>query len=50
MKYILYGAPGSGSGIVEAACAEIGVEVEVRNLDPFSRKCGQDTSGRGCSR
>lgn len=33
MKYILHGAPGSGSGIVEAACAEIGVEVEVRDLD-----------------
>jgi glutathione S-transferase len=33
MKYIIYGAPGSGSGIVEAACAEIGVEYEVRDLD-----------------
>jgi glutathione S-transferase len=33
MKYIIYGAPGSGSGIVEAACAEIGVEYEARDLD-----------------
>jgi hypothetical protein len=33
MKYIIYGAPGSGSGIVEAACAEIGVDYEVRDLD-----------------
>jgi glutathione S-transferase len=33
MKYILYGAPGSGSGIIEAACAEIGVAYEVRDLD-----------------
>ena len=33
MKYIIHGAPGSGSGIVEAACAEIGVEYEVRDLD-----------------
>ena len=33
MGYILYGAPGSGSGIVEAACAEIGVPCELRDLD-----------------
>lgn len=33
MGYIIHGAPGSGSGIVEAACAEIGVEVELRDLD-----------------
>jgi glutathione S-transferase len=33
MKYVIYGAPGSGSGIVEAACAEIGVDYEVRDLD-----------------
>jgi GST-like protein len=33
VKYIIYGAPGSGSGIVEAACAEIGVEYEARDLD-----------------
>lgn len=33
MSYIIYGAPGSGSGIVEAACAELGVEYEVRDLD-----------------
>ena len=33
MKYIIHGAPGSGSGIVEAACAEIGVKYEVRDLD-----------------
>lgn len=33
MKYTIYGAPGSGSGIVEAACAEIGVVYEVRDLD-----------------
>jgi glutathione S-transferase len=33
VTYLIYGAPGSGSGIVEAACAEIGVEYEVRDLD-----------------
>jgi glutathione S-transferase len=33
MKYVIYGAPGSGSGIVEAACGELGVEYEVRDLD-----------------
>jgi GST-like protein len=33
VRYVIYGAPGSGSGIVEAACAEIGVEYEVRDLD-----------------
>lgn len=33
MKYIIYGAPGSGSCIVEAACAEIGADYEVRDLD-----------------
>ncbi|GAB5545365.1 MAG: glutathione S-transferase [Sandaracinaceae bacterium] len=33
MTYVIYGAPGSGSGIVEAACAELGVEYEVRDLD-----------------
>ncbi len=33
MKYTIYGAPGSGSGIVEAACAELGVEYEIRDLD-----------------
>lgn len=33
MKYILHGAPGSGSGIVEAACAELGIEVELCDLD-----------------
>lgn len=33
MKYVIYGAPGSGSGIVEAACAHIGVDYEARDLD-----------------
>lgn len=33
MRYILHGAPGSGSGIVEAALAEIGADYEVRDLD-----------------
>lgn len=33
MTYVIYGAPGTGSGIVEAACAEIGVRYEVRDLD-----------------
>lgn len=33
MSYVIYGAPGSGSGIVEAACAEIGVDYVVRDLD-----------------
>ncbi len=33
MRYIIHGAPGSGSGIVEAACAEIGADYEARDLD-----------------
>jgi GST-like protein len=33
MRYIIWGAPGSGSGIVEAACAELGVDYEARDLD-----------------
>jgi glutathione S-transferase len=33
MKVVIHGAPGSGSGIVEAACAEIGLDFEVRDLD-----------------
>jgi GST-like protein len=33
MRYIIWGARGSGSGIVEAACAELGVEYEARDLD-----------------
>ncbi|MEO1302174.1 MAG: glutathione S-transferase family protein [Myxococcota bacterium] len=33
MSYIIYGAPGTGSGIIEAVCAEIGVDYEVRTLD-----------------
>ena len=33
MTYTIYGAPGSGSGIVEAACAELGVDYEPRDLD-----------------
>ncbi|MGD9253840.1 MAG: glutathione S-transferase family protein [Holophagae bacterium] len=33
MRYLIYGAPGSGSGIVEAACAEIGADYDVRDLD-----------------
>ncbi|MBW2462009.1 MAG: glutathione S-transferase family protein [Deltaproteobacteria bacterium] len=33
MTYVIHGAPGSGSGIVEAACAEIGVPYEARDLD-----------------
>lgn len=33
MRYIIWGAPGSGSGIVEAACAELGVDYETRDLD-----------------
>ena len=33
MTYIIYGAPGSGSGIVEAACAEIGADYALRDLD-----------------
>jgi glutathione S-transferase len=36
MKYIIHGAPGSGSGIVEAVCAEIGADYEVRDLDARS--------------
>jgi glutaredoxin len=33
MAYLIYGARGSGSSIVEAACAELGVDYEVRDLD-----------------
>ncbi|MCB9597380.1 MAG: glutathione S-transferase family protein [Sandaracinaceae bacterium] len=33
MRYVIHGAPGSGSGIVEAVCAELGVPYEVRDLD-----------------
>jgi len=33
MRYVIWGAPGSGSGIVEAACAELGVDYEARDLD-----------------
>jgi GST-like protein len=33
MAYIIHGARGSGSSIVELACAEIGAEYEVRDLD-----------------
>ena len=33
MGYAIYGAPGSGSGIVEAACAELGVSYVVKDLD-----------------
>ena len=33
MAYIIHGARGSGSSIVEAACAEIGADYEVRDLD-----------------
>lgn len=31
--YILHGARGSGSSIIEAACAEIGADYQVRDLD-----------------
>src|SRR5258705_13896972 len=33
MVYIIHGARGSGSSIVEAACAEIGADYEVRDLN-----------------
>ncbi len=33
MRYVIWGARGSGSGIVEAACAELGVDHEARDLD-----------------
>ena len=33
MAYVIHGAPGSGSGIIEAVCAEIGVEFNLRDLD-----------------
>lgn len=33
MPYIIHGARGSGSSIVEAACAEIGADYELRDLD-----------------
>ena len=33
MAYLIYGARGTGSFMVEAACAELGVDYEVRDLD-----------------
>lgn len=33
MTYVIYGARGSGSSIIEAACAELGVAYETRDLD-----------------
>jgi len=33
MTYVIHGARGSGSSIVELACAAIGVDYEVRDLD-----------------
>jgi GST-like protein len=33
MTYIIHGARGSGSSLVEAACAEIGADYELRDLD-----------------
>lgn len=33
MSNVLYGARGSGSAIVEMACAEVGVAVEIHDLD-----------------
>ena len=33
MAYIIHGAPGSGSGVVEAVCAELGVDYQTRDLD-----------------
>ena len=45
MKYTIYGAPGSGSGIVEAACAEIGVPYEARDLDARNGEHLGDTYG-----
>ena len=43
MTYLIYGAPGSGSGIVEAACAEIGADYEVRDLDAESDEHRRET-------
>ncbi|MEM6532739.1 MAG: glutathione S-transferase family protein [Myxococcota bacterium] len=33
MAHTIYGARGTGSGIIEAACAELGLEYETRDLD-----------------
>jgi GST-like protein len=33
MTYVIYGARGSGSSIVEAACAVVGADYETRDLD-----------------
>jgi GST-like protein len=38
IRYTIWGAPGSGSGIVEAACAELGVDYEWRDLDARSNE------------
>lgn len=33
MTFVLYGARGSGSSIIEAACAELGISVQLHDLD-----------------
>lgn len=33
MTYTIYGAPGTGSGIIEAACAELGLDYDARDID-----------------
>jgi len=45
MRYIIWGAPGSGSGIVEAACAELGVDYEARDLDARNEEHRGETYG-----
>jgi GST-like protein len=42
VTYVIYGARGSGSGIIEAACAELGVEYEVRDLDARNEEHRKD--------
>lgn len=46
MQYTVYGAPGSGSGIVEAALAEIGAPYEVRDLDARNEQHRADAYAR----
>jgi GST-like protein len=45
MRYVIWGAPGSGSGIVEAACAELGVDYEARDLDARNGQHRGETYG-----
>ncbi len=46
MAYIVHGARGSGSGIVEAACAELGVDYTIVDLDVRANEHRGDAYGK----